>query len=60
MLLRSKFTDEKHLVYMRWNVRDRARYKTEMKGTKSTKTRHVSIDSPILDRAFSSSARLPM
>jgi len=33
MLLRSKFTDEKQLVYLHWNDRDRARHEPEMNAT---------------------------
>jgi len=66
MVLRSKFTDEKHLVYLRWNDRDRARHAPEMKTTivsperrdrgRNRRRRCVAI----VDLGFSSCVSLPM
>jgi len=70
-MLRSKFTDEKHPVYLRWDDRDRARYEPEMIGpigrissvsiaVTNAVTDVVTAAVTILDRGFSSSSGLPM
>src|SRR3954469_15932675 len=46
VVLRSKFTDEKHLVYLGWNDRDRARHAPETNATIACRRRRDRCTEP--------------